>query len=95
MMAVSVKAQTEQVMNPSSEITRLLWSWQHVFWVFMKDEEEKKGRQENGGNSRSTARIKGKYARFGTLLCGSGMRARNLCEWGGGSADGSALSRVH
>ena len=49
-------------------------------------------RQENGGNSRSTARIKGKYARFGTLLCGSGMRARNLCEWGGGSADGSALS---
>ena len=36
--------------------------------------------------------IKGKCTRFGTLLFGSGMHARNLCEWGGGGVDGSALS---
>ena len=55
-----------------------------------KDEEKRKARKWRKFPRHGA--IKGKCARFWTLLCGSGMRARILCEWGGGSADGSALS---
>jgi hypothetical protein len=46
------------------------------------------GKEERGKKKEEYPAIKSRCAEFGTLICGSGMRARNLCSEGAAALSG-------
>ena len=58
------------------------------FFIEVEDEGRGGGESEKGKKKGGIPAIKSRCAEFGTLICGSGMRARNLCSEGAAALSG-------